>query len=85
MIRRFSTSSYMILSLMLIGMLRNLSNVVIPVLVIGGVIGYNYYLSEKKRKQYTPRYAAPKKKSKTVPFRVINGSKDISDDKPKFH
>ena len=85
MFKQFSTSSYIIFGLMLIGIFRNLSVVLIPVLIIGGIIGYNYYLSEKKYKRYMPRYAAAKKKSKTVPFRVINGTKDFPDEKPKFH
>ncbi|MCL6459806.1 MAG: hypothetical protein K6T85_17570 [Gorillibacterium sp.] len=85
MFRKFSTSSYIVFGLILIGAITDLSNILLPVLIIGGIIGYNYYLSEKKRKQYPSRYGAAKKKSKTVSFRVINGSKDYPDDKPKFH
>ena len=102
MSRRFGPSSYIILALIALGVITRMSNgltLLIPVLIIGGVIGYNYYLGKQKQSSYASRYsstsryssasrhAEAKKKSKTVPFRVIPGSKrDPGDEpKPKFH
>lgn len=96
MSRRFGPSSYIILALIALGIISRMSNglnLLIPVVIIGGVIGYNYYLGKQKQRAYAPRYstssasrhADARKRSKTVPFRVIPGNKQDSGDKPKYH
>ncbi|WP_438432205.1 hypothetical protein [Gorillibacterium sp. sgz500922] len=67
--------------------------ILIPVVIIGGLFVYNRYLGARNRGYHpssnprysgTNKYAEAKKRSKTVPFRVIPGSKD-SDDEHRYH
>jgi len=93
-------SDYVIYGLAILGALlylvRNLFSLIpylIPVVIIGGLFAYNRYLGTRSR-GYRPssaprdtgasKHTDAKKKSKTVPFRVIRGSKD-SDDEHRYH
>ncbi|WP_058303696.1 hypothetical protein [Gorillibacterium timonense] len=92
----FTPTDYVIYGLAIVGVLmslfKNLLAILIPILIIGGLFAYNRYLGNRSR-GYRPtssarpssnRFADARKKSKTVPFRVIPGTKD-SDDEPKVH
>jgi hypothetical protein len=66
--------------------------ILIPVVIIGGLFAYNRYLIGKNRSAQsssryagTGKYADAKKRSKTVPFRVIPGTKDTDDEGPRYH
>ncbi|MEO3944374.1 hypothetical protein [Gorillibacterium sp. CAU 1737] len=95
----FSTTDYIIYGLaiwgVLVSLISNPFTLLLPILLIGGLFAYNRYLGNRARSSgYRPsgsarpsasRYEEARKKSKTVPFRVIPGNKDSEDEPPRYH
>jgi hypothetical protein len=86
--QRLSVTSYLLLGLIIIGLIVSLSRYVIPICVFGIIfLLYKFPPSKWKRNRISSiGRKSGKRKSKTVPFRVINGNKqDDSDHRPKYH
>jgi len=94
--RRFSTSTYIIFTLITIGIfssiIHSINSYLIPIIVFGLIfLLYKFPpnqwrgMHKKGKTTYTFK-AKPNKKKKHSPFRVIDGNKNFSDDDaPKFH
>ncbi|MFF2482035.1 hypothetical protein [Paenibacillus sp. NPDC058071] len=96
--RRWNAVSIITLALLVIGIFYSIAadplGWVLPIVLIGGIfLLYKYPPStwgrsarpgqpNVKQNRTAPRQ---KPKSRTVPFRVINGGKDDNDDTPKYH
>lgn len=93
---RMSNAGYIVLALAAVGvfyqLLRNPSTMIIPVVVLGLIFLFYKFppsalRSRPKVKPQVKQAKAqqkPKPRSKTVPFRVIEGGKD-DDSMPKYH
>jgi hypothetical protein len=86
--QRLSVGSYILIGLIIIGLIVSLSRYIIPVCVFGIIfLLYKFPPSNwKKNRASVSGRKSGKRKSKTVPFRVIDGNKqDDSDNRPKYH
>ncbi|GCL72055.1 MULTISPECIES: hypothetical protein [Paenibacillus] len=90
---RNSTIAYVIFALVAIGILFTVltrpGTLIIPLLVFGIIfLLYKYPPSRwrSRSKSFSPpRFSSSKTKRRNATFRVINGSKDSSDEPPKYH
>jgi hypothetical protein len=89
MYRHSKTISYIIFGLIAIGLLANIQNLWIPLLIFG-IVFYLYKFPPKqfqRGQKYNTRRPTgrPKSKPKKSMFRVIKGNKKDNDDPPKYH
>ncbi len=100
-LRRLNTVSIIVLLLIAIGIIaelvKNTMSFLLPIIIVGGIILLYKYPpptwfknqgTNKKSHLSSKRSAKPqnsKPRSKTMPFRVIEGGKDSDDDTPKYH
>lgn len=90
---RHNTIAYVIFGLIAIGILFTVLTrpgaLIIPLLVFGIIFWLYKYPPGRWRsrtKSFTPpRFSRTKPKRRNATFRVINGSKDSSDEPPKYH
>ncbi|MCZ8516750.1 hypothetical protein O9H85_31180 [Paenibacillus filicis] len=87
---RYPWSTYIVLGLIALGILasifRNPGAYIIPILVFGIIFWLYKFPPNRWRRGGRPassRFA--KAKRRNASFRVINGSKDSSDEPPKYH
>jgi hypothetical protein len=90
--KRLSISGYILLALIIIGLIASLRNYIIPICVFGIIFllykfpPSRWKLNRSSSASNSNGRKSGKRKSKTVPFRVINGSRtDDEDDRPKYH
>ncbi|MBP1989064.1 hypothetical protein [Paenibacillus eucommiae] len=84
--RRFTTSGYIILGLLAIGLIMSLRMLIVPICVFG-IIFLLYKFPPSKWGMNRSTSGKPgRKKSKNATFRVIQGNKgNDSEDRPKYH
>ncbi|WP_026326291.1 hypothetical protein [Paenibacillus ginsengihumi] len=84
--RNRNIGMYVVFGLLAIGLLVSISNLIIPIAVFAVIfLLYKFPPDRWRRFKWSGGGRKPRGKTRNAKFRVIPGSKDSSDEPPKYH